>query len=752
MACRCRQKASPRSVTGKIDVDEITVLSCRAPLRLTKVWLRSGEIEPYGSAKHFRVDEHKIDSIFNLSAFLRGLETKPTECVIRGRLSAEVLQRTGVTRRKTNFTDQALPWMMIDIDGYQADTPDIEPGIDRFITENLPPEFHGISYHWHLSGSAGHPDKPGIRAHVWFWLSTPYTSAQLRSWAKNHAPSIDASVFDSIQIHYTSNPLFETGVLDPFDGNRSGFSVGMCGDEVELQLDEIDLNASEREWVGVRDRRASDTLDPVVQWLLDNWDVKGIDAQGRVHVRCPWEHKHGSGAGGVTSSTYIPAGVGLPDAGYACLHDACKGIRDVFGFLRAVGYDDPADDFNVSQPAVKRSLPPIPRDKSGKIETSPTTLITILSRDDATGFRVAYDNFQASTSVAWDGADTWRPIKDVDYFNLRTRLETLRFKKPPDKEVRLAVAAVADKNRRDTATEWANTLKWDGVERIETCMSEYFGCEDRPYARAVGLYLWTALGGRCLQEGVKADMVVVLVGKQGIGKTRAVKAISPEQDMYTEIDLSVRDADLSRTLRGKLVAEIGELRGLRSREGEAIKAWLSKTHEEWVPKYVEQPVSFARRLVFIGTTNDPSFLADETGERRWLPITVGRNLDVAAIERDRYQLWAEGIERFKRDGVMWEDAQNLAKDEHMDYKLDDPWAEAIERWVTTGDLGEQLDLGEERNGFGTVDVLVGALGLYAHMQTPSNSSRVAKILRSLGYHQTNSRISGLSQRKRTWRF
>lgn len=85
-------------------------------------------------------------------------------------------------------------------------------------------------------------------------------------------------------------------------------------------------------------------------------------------------------------------------------------------------------------------------------------------------------------------------------------------------------------------------------------------------------------------------------------------------------------------MRGRLVAEIGELRGLNTKELESIKAFVTRTHENWI----EIPGvrrSFLVTLVFVGTTNEDEFLADKTGNRRWLPVEVSK-VDVKAIKRD----------------------------------------------------------------------------------------------------------------------
>ena len=59
-----------------------------------------------------------------------------------------------------------------------------------------------------------------VSAHVWFWLSAPWSDAKLKTWAKTvngHAGSklIDTALFNDVQAHYTAAPIFE-GVADPF--------------------------------------------------------------------------------------------------------------------------------------------------------------------------------------------------------------------------------------------------------------------------------------------------------------------------------------------------------------------------------------------------------------------------------------------------------------------------------------------------------------------------------------------------------
>lgn len=483
----------------------------------------------------------------------------------------------------------------------------------------------------------------------------------------------------------------------------------------------------------VKPRLRDDMQDPVVAYLQDNGWVKEWSRDGRVHVQCPWEDQHTSDTG-PSSTSWFPAGVGGFEQGhFKCLHAHCASRTDG-DFLEAIGYL--AEDFE-NLPAVAGEDEPWPsftRDRQGQIESTAGNVEKALMRADICGAKIAYDEFKDLVLLAYEGESEWRPLRDTDYFRLRIELERRGFKKPGSDIIREGVHHVAEVNSFDSAIEWAKGLQWDGVPRVEGFLQNYFGCESAEYTKSVSVYLWSALAGRCLEPGVKADMTPILVGDQGAGKTRGVEALAPEAGSFVEVNLEHRDDNLARALRGKLIGELGELRGLMTREAEAIKAWMTRTHEEWIPKYREFATRFPRRLVFIGTTNDDEFLGDATGERRWLPIRVGK-VDVAAIERDRDQLWAEGIEIFKKSGVQWRAAQTLAKDEHANYKVHDTWESAILGWLEADEMDGSDGPKRGDRPFKLQDVMVSALGMNVQNIARRDELRAGRVLRTLGYEK-----------------
>jgi predicted P-loop ATPase len=393
---------------------------------------------------------------------------------------------------------------------------------------------------------------------------------------------------------------------------------------------------------------------------------------------------------------------------------------------------------NLPAPNAPAMLPAFKRTAAGEIKATKDNIVQALNRPDVCGFHFHHDSFRAETMLAENGTEGWRALKDTDHTEISLALERGGFQSISKEAIRDLVAYIAEGNTFDSAQHWLNSMVWDGKPRIERFLPNYFSSADTDYTRAVSMYLWTAMAGRVLQPGVKCDMVPTAVGAQGMRKSSAVAALVPADDFFTSIDLSGKAEDTARILRGKLVAELDELKGLSSRDAEYIKSFITRQHEEWIPKYREMTVRYLRRCVFFGTSNKDDFLADETGNRRWLPFRCGM-CDPAAIARDREQLWAEAREQFKAHGVMYREAERLAEAEHGAFVEHDDWDIVIEKWLH--------DTEPFNSGFleGNM-VLSEALGLPKGQQTRAHSIRVKKALVRLGYKPTSPRVDGTKTR------
>lgn len=503
-------------------------------------------------------------------------------------------------------------------------------------------------------------------------------------------------------------------------------------------------------------REAGEVDDQVLAFLERTGWVRSFDQQGRAHITCPWEAEHSDGKEGAESATtYFPAGVGgFAQGHFRCLHAHCEHRTDG-DFLEATGYG--ADGFEVVVPkpgesALPPVLPKFTRDKrTNKILATVGNLIMAM-RADVCGWHIAFDTFNAELMRAPFGTTEWVKFTDADYVRLRQRLTAGGFEEVGREVIRDVVMLAADENKFDSAQVWLKNItpKWDGVERVRHFWHRYFKTADNAYTRAAGEYAWTALAGRVLSPGCQVDMVPVLVGKQGTRKTSGVKAMAPSKETFVELSMDIHDIDLARKMRGKLVGELGELRGLAGKDSDAIKQWITRSTEEWTPKYKEFGTTFERRLLMVGTTNRDEILVDDDGEeRRWLPMRVLGLVDVDAIVRDREQLWAEGAVLFARNGVVFDDAEELAKGVHAEFRASDPWHNAISHWLDDTEFGDAQDAPPRRHGvFKITDLMQSALNLDVRHLERKHEIRVSKILRVMGF--ANIQLRSASGKIRYW--
>lgn len=391
---------------------------------------------------------------------------------------------------------------------------------------------------------------------------------------------------------------------------------------------------------------------------------------------------------------------------------------------------------------------PAKRKKQQSGEGKPSQLnakdIEDLLRADTT-YEVARDQFLGELMRRRRGSDLeWERWTDTHLTELRVEFNERGYATPSKELTRDVVSMVADYNKFDSAIEWANSLSWDGVGRIATFAHVYLKAPLNAYTQSVSHYLWTALAGRVIEPGCQCDYVPVLVSrKEGLRKTTTVGLLAPAPEFAGSIRMDMKPDDLSRKMRGKVVLEWAEMAGLKTRDAESVKDFVTNRVEEWVEKYQTHTTRYPRRNLIIGTTNDVSLLPAYGDGRRWFPLELHEVIDTAALERDRDQLWAEAIHTFKHFGVLWQDADLLARGVRDDYREEDPRETTVRRWLAQTSREHQYMNGDLP--FETADLQKALLDA-GHRRYDDRT--LPELLESLGFEKRKQRVSG----KPVWRW
>lgn len=290
--------------------------------------------------------------------------------------------------------------------------------------------------------------------------------------------------------------------------------------------------------------------------------------------------------------------------------------------------------------------------------------------------------------------------------------------------IRAAVLHNAHRNQYSSLVEYLDGLRWDGIPRIEEFFPDHFDCPRNAYHAEVGRILFLSAAARAYRPGVKVDTVVVLIGKQGVGKSLGIAALCPQSEWFTDdIGNDLFAGKAGEGLQGKWLVELAELARVNRSTIEVVKSFISRQVDRYRPPYGRTAQDFPRTCVFVGTTNSHEPFQDSEN-RRYLPIRVG-DADPAAIRAIRDQLWAEAVARFKAGEEWWISSSQLVEQAKEQTEL----GRAVDAWESL--LADRL-AHQDRT---TVAEAARMLGITPDRLGKSEQIRVGNALRTLGFER-----------------
>lgn len=333
------------------------------------------------------------------------------------------------------------------------------------------------------------------------------------------------------------------------------------------------------------------------------------------------------------------------------------------------------------------------------------------------GKKIWYDTFhQTLQFMSPQGVREWT---DSDTLKLTTQLQSAYgFRRIGDNTVYTAVRALGFANEKDSVLEWFNALRWDGVRRNENFFQDVYGAENTQYVRDVGMNFLRTICARATRPGCKVDNMVVLEGLQGLGKSESLSILGG--GLHTETHESVDSKDFYLVLQGKLLVVISEMDSFGKADMKKVKSLITDKTDRYRKPYDRTAADHPRRCIFVGDTNEKTYLDDPTGARRFWPIRcLEINWDVLRSNREQYL--AEAMQDL-RDGKAWHIYdQAAAKAEQEQRRVVDEWEEHIGNYLVSRPETVVLDIIRDclRIEIGKADKLI--------------QMRVGRILRVLGW-------------------
>jgi len=297
---------------------------------------------------------------------------------------------------------------------------------------------------------------------------------------------------------------------------------------------------------------------------------------------------------------------------------------------------------------------------------------------------------------------------------------------PKAENVRDAVTQLCLEHSFHPIRQMLDSLDWDGVPRVDDWLVIYMGADDTPLNRAIGRIMLVAAVRRVREPGVKFDTIIILEGKQGTGKSTALRILAGHGNHSDNEILTLDTKAQMEAMEGVWIYELSEMSGLNKGEVERMKAFASRDEDRARMAYGRFVEARPRQTIFVGTTNEHKYLKDRTGNRRFLPVRTGV-IDLEALRRDRDQLWAEAAQmEAKGTSVvlpqeLWRDAA-AEQEERLE---DDPWLErlAVVRGTAHGD----------KVRVSSSELLSHVFDIEAERQHSGHTKRLAALMRSLGW-------------------
>ncbi len=245
-----------------------------------------------------------------------------------------------------------------------------------------------------------------------------------------------------------------------------------------------------------------------------------------------------------------------------------------------------------------------------------------------------------------------------------------------------AVARMIDLIGRENSfhpiKDYLKSLQWDGKPRIGTWLRDYLDAKGpTEYVDAVGSKMLVAAVARIMRPGCKFDYVPILEGKQGIGKSSAVRILASDA-FFSDSLGDITNKDVVGNIQRAWIIEIGELAAMDRNQSNELKSFVSRQTDMVRMPFARKTQDYPRHCIFVGTTNDIEYFKDETGNRRYWPVKVGE-CKFKELARDRDQLWAEALFSYELGEPLYlsKELEEIAAQEQSSRYIADAFEESI---------------------------------------------------------------------------
>ena len=240
------------------------------------------------------------------------------------------------------------------------------------------------------------------------------------------------------------------------------------------------------------------------------------------------------------------------------------------------------------------------------------------------------------------------------------------------------VNVVANRRPVNPVREYLEGLEWDGVPRLEESLP---GVRPTEYTRLVARKCLTAAVARIFEPGIKWDYSLIIYGTEGRGKTFWVDRMARGWNAALG---DIHSKDTLLTLQRSWIVTSDEGFSMKKSDADSLKEFLTRTTDVFRLPYEREVMAYPRHCVIWGTTNDPTFLRRQEGNRRYLIVHSEDRVDFGALTDDYVdQVWAEAVSLYRAGEELFldEEGSAIAAAAREAYIEEDSLTGIIQEWL-----------------------------------------------------------------------
>jgi hypothetical protein len=268
------------------------------------------------------------------------------------------------------------------------------------------------------------------------------------------------------------------------------------------------------------------------------------------------------------------------------------------------------------------------RYKSKGNSSPPTTIANIQFMLKHYGIEALYDVIKKDIIVNVPGQSNTPEMASMSSLAAVSSLSILNDMIPAHAQEFLPT--IAAMNPVNAPSSWIRSRDWDGKDRLTLLFQTLVVPDDYPQQlrdKLVYHWLLSCVACACLAEGFRSRGVLVLQGRQGLGKTTWIMELCDDKQIRANyiktghhLDPSNKDSLIIGIAHW--IVELGELDSTFRKDIARLKGFLTDAVDKVRIPYAKRESEFPRRTVFCASVNEETYLVDTTGNTRFWTIPV----------------------------------------------------------------------------------------------------------------------------------